>query len=111
MSRFGLVAYASSLDVIGVTATDVATARVAFETMRGVDQLDQSSVDYPPLESEPPPPARDQLVVGIPNGILEGLDPAVRGALDAAATGCGRRASAALPWSSARWNTWYPPTT
>ena len=84
VSRFGLVAYASSLDVIGVTATDVATARVAFETMRGVDQLDQSSVDYPPLESEPPPPARDQLVVGIPNGILEGLDPAVRGALDAA---------------------------
>ena len=77
VSRFGLVAYASSLDVIGVTATDVATARVAFETMRGVDQLDQSSVDYPPA------PAPGQLVVGIPNGILEGVDPAVRGALDA----------------------------
>ena len=84
VSRFGLVAYASSLDVIGVTAADVASARVAFETMRGVDQLDQSSVDYPPPEPEPEPPARDQLVVGIPNGILEGLDPAVRGALDAA---------------------------
>ena len=85
VSRFGLVAYASSLDVIGVTATDVATARVAFETMRGVDQLDQSSVEYPRPEPAPAPaPAPGQLVVGIPNGILEGLDPAVRAALDTA---------------------------
>ena len=81
VSRFGLVAYASSLDVIGVTAADAATARVVFETMRGVDQLDQSSVDY----AEPPPaPVREEIVVGVPNGILDGVDPAVRRALQAA---------------------------
>lgn len=80
VSRFGLVAYASSLDVIGVTATDAGTARAVFETMRGVDQLDQSSVDYPP----PPAPERDRLVVGLPDGVLEGVDPAVRRALEAA---------------------------
>ena len=79
VSRFGLVAYASSLDVIGVTASDPATARVVFETMRGVDQLDQSSADYP----APPEPATDGLVVGVPNGVLEGVDPAVRRAFEA----------------------------
>lgn len=80
VSRFGLVAYASSLDVIGVAAGDVATARAVFESMRGVDQLDHSSVDYP----EPPPPAPlDSLTVGIPEGVLEGVDPAVRAAVDA----------------------------
>ena len=47
VSRFGLVAYASSLDVIGVTAADLPTAQAVFETIRGVDELDQSSVDYP----------------------------------------------------------------
>ncbi len=81
VSRFGLVAYASSLDVIGVTASDPDTARAVFEAMRGVDQLDQSSADYPP--PPPPEPAPGGLVVGVPNGILEGVDPAVRRALEA----------------------------
>jgi aspartyl-tRNA(Asn)/glutamyl-tRNA(Gln) amidotransferase subunit A len=80
VSRFGLVAYASSLDVIGIAAGDVATTRAVFETIRGVDALDQSSVDYP----EPPPPgAVDALVVGIPEGVLEGVDPAVRAGVHA----------------------------
>ena len=80
VSRFGLVAYASSLDVIGIAAGDAATARAAFEIMRGVDPLDQSSVEYP----EPPPRrAPEALVVGIPEGILEGVDPAVRAAVRA----------------------------
>ena len=81
VSRFGLVAYASSLDVIGIAAGDAATARAAFEIMRGVDPLDQSSVEYP----EPPrrAPAPDALAVGIPEGVLEGVDPAVRDAVDA----------------------------
>ena len=82
VSRFGLVAYASSLDVIGIAAGDAATARAAFEIMRGVDPLDQSSVEYP----EPPPrraPAPEALEVGIPEGVLEGVDPAVRAAVGA----------------------------
>ena len=78
VSRFGLVAYASSLDVVGIAAADVATTRAVFEVIRGVDGLDQSSVDYP----EPPPPgAVDSLVVGVPDGVLEGVDPAVRAAV------------------------------
>ncbi len=76
VSRFGLVAYASSLDVIGVTGADVPTVRSVFETMRGADPFDQSSVDYPE-----PPAAREGLVVGIPHAVLEGVAPAVRSAL------------------------------
>ena len=78
VSRFGLVAYASSLDVIGVTGADVATVRTVFETMRGADQLDQSSVDYPE-----PPDTSGRLVVGVPHAVLEKVDPAVRSALSA----------------------------
>ena len=80
VSRFGLVAYASSLDVIGVTAAEVATARAVFEIIRGVDPLDQSSVDYP---VPPPQAALESLVAGIPEGMLDGVDPAVRAGVHA----------------------------
>lgn len=46
VSRYGLVAYASSLEVIGVVADSVAWSKRVFETMRGRDPLDQSSVDH-----------------------------------------------------------------
>ena len=80
VSRFGLVAYASSLDVIGITATDVDTTRRVFDTIRGIDPLDQSSVDYP---TTPLHQGGDRLVVGIPSGVLEGVDPAVRASFQA----------------------------
>lgn len=48
VSRFGLVAYASSLEVIGVLANSVKWAREVFTVMRGRDPLDQSSVEYRP---------------------------------------------------------------
>jgi len=47
ISRFGLVAYASSLETIGVLADSAARARDAFAAMRGADPLDQTSVDAP----------------------------------------------------------------
>lgn len=45
VSRYGLVAYASSLEVIGVVAATVALARSGFSAMSGSDPRDQSSVD------------------------------------------------------------------
>ena len=48
VSRYGLVAYASSLEVMGVLSRDPETAEGVFETIKGKDPLDHSSVDHAP---------------------------------------------------------------
>jgi aspartyl-tRNA(Asn)/glutamyl-tRNA(Gln) amidotransferase subunit A len=48
VSRYGLVAYASSLEVIGVLAKSVGLAERVFSTMRGEDPRDQSSLAWKP---------------------------------------------------------------
>jgi len=45
VSRYGLVAYASSLEVIGVASRTVAIAEAVFNVMRGSDMMDQTSMD------------------------------------------------------------------
>jgi aspartyl-tRNA(Asn)/glutamyl-tRNA(Gln) amidotransferase subunit A len=45
VSRFGLVAYASSLEQIGVLSKDVALCRQVFSIIKGADPYDQSSRD------------------------------------------------------------------
>lgn len=47
VSRYGLVAYASSLETVGVIADTASRARVVFSAMRGADGLDQTSTDGP----------------------------------------------------------------
>jgi aspartyl-tRNA(Asn)/glutamyl-tRNA(Gln) amidotransferase subunit A len=52
VSRYGLVAYASSLEQIGILSDTVARNRAVFALMRGADVRDQCSRDAPP--SSPP---------------------------------------------------------
>ncbi|MDR0526139.1 MAG: aspartyl/glutamyl-tRNA amidotransferase subunit A [Spirochaetaceae bacterium] len=47
VSRFGLVAYASSLETIGVLSDTAARSRAVFAAIRGRDPLDQTSLDPP----------------------------------------------------------------
>lgn len=47
VSRYGLVAFASSLDQIGVFATNVSDAANGLYAMSGYDPLDATSVDVP----------------------------------------------------------------
>jgi aspartyl-tRNA(Asn)/glutamyl-tRNA(Gln) amidotransferase subunit A len=47
VSRFGLVAYASSLETIGILADSVKRCRAVFAAIRGADKLDQTSRDAP----------------------------------------------------------------
>lgn len=47
VSRYGLVAYASSLEVIGVVSKRVEIARQAYRVMRGQDEYDHSSLALP----------------------------------------------------------------
>ncbi|RKX86665.1 MAG: Asp-tRNA(Asn)/Glu-tRNA(Gln) amidotransferase subunit GatA [Spirochaetes bacterium] len=47
VSRYGLTAYASSLDVVGVVARTVEMTKTVFDTMKGQDIKDNTSVSHP----------------------------------------------------------------
>lgn len=72
VSRYGLVAYASSLEGIGAMSTDLTLLEAVFDAMKGIDPMDHSSVE-PPAEGPEP---RDNLKVGLLRG-LAGLAPEV----------------------------------
>jgi aspartyl-tRNA(Asn)/glutamyl-tRNA(Gln) amidotransferase subunit A len=78
VSRFGLVAYASSLDSVGVCADTVERARQVFRVIRGKDALDQTSQQVDGKE-----------VNGKVIGVLKAdeLSPAVRQGFDKAKEG------------------------
>ncbi len=59
VSRFGLVAYASSLECIGILARDVEVCRLVFDTVKGLDDKDQTSIAYAPAE----PSSRKRIAV------------------------------------------------
>jgi aspartyl-tRNA(Asn)/glutamyl-tRNA(Gln) amidotransferase subunit A len=88
VSRFGLVAFGSSLDQIGVFAHDVAGTALLLEVIAGHDPRDSTSVDKPVPEygkilDEPIQP----LTVGVARehfgaGLDAEVEQAVRGALE-----------------------------
>ena len=86
VSRFGLAAYASSLDQIGPFGRTVEDTAVVLGAIAGHDELDSTSFkadvpDYRASLSTSRPPAR----LGIPKEYFgEGLDPEVAAAVEAA---------------------------
>jgi aspartyl-tRNA(Asn)/glutamyl-tRNA(Gln) amidotransferase subunit A len=89
VSRYGVVAYASSLDQVGPMATTVADAALVLEAIWGHDPCDSTSIPTPP---EPPSAALSEGVAGLRVGIItelaetDGVQPEVAGALQAART-------------------------
>lgn len=88
VSRFGLVAYASSLEVIGAFARDVDLLEKVFTAMRGKDPKDNTSLPHPDdVDSGSPvapvTPLSEGALVGVLKGDL-GLEPAVQEAYDEA---------------------------
>lgn len=86
VSRYGLVAFASSFDQIGPLTTTVADAAVVFEVIAGHDSADSTSVP------EPAPDCTgllnrgvEGLRVGVVSELLEGIDDDVAERLHAAA--------------------------
>lgn len=83
VSRYGLVAYASSLDQIGPFATDVASAALLLEVISGHDGRDSTSVDRSVPEYSQ---TVEQPLTGLRVGIarehfVEGLDREVEAAI------------------------------
>jgi len=79
VSRYGLVAFASSLDQIGVFGRTVDDAAVALEVIAGRDRMDATSAEQPvPLYREAARTRLDGVVVGRPREYFpDGLDPRV----------------------------------
>ena len=46
ISRYGLVSYASSLDVIGIMSRSLQVIEEVFKAARGIDTRDQTSIEY-----------------------------------------------------------------
>ncbi len=80
VSRYGLVAYASSLDQIGPLARNVTDAALLLNVIAGHDPLDSTSVDLPvPDYTADLEAGVAGLTIGLPTGYFgEGLDDDVR---------------------------------
>ncbi len=76
VSRFGLVAYASSLEVIGAMTRDIDLLKYVFEIMRGKDISDNTSVSHPDDEGRISTGLDKGATVGVLSGKL-GLAPAI----------------------------------
>jgi len=85
VSRYGLVAFASSLDKIGPLAGNVADAAAVISVIAGHDENDSTSaaVDVPDYASEARRPIQG-LRIGVPEDYFaEGIDPEVKKKVEA----------------------------
>ena len=86
VSRFGLVAFASSLDQIGPFARDVEDCALLLNAICGHDPQDSTSVDMPvPDFTESLVPDMKGFRLGIPaEYFVEGMDPGVKSSIERA---------------------------
>jgi aspartyl-tRNA(Asn)/glutamyl-tRNA(Gln) amidotransferase subunit A len=86
VSRYGVVAFASSLDQVGPLAHTVADAALLLEVIAGHDRRDSTSVDQPvPAYSRSVEQPVQPLTVGVPKEYFgEALDPEVAAAVRSA---------------------------
>ena len=83
VSRYGLVAYGSSLDSVGAFATTAADVALLFEQMAGHDPLDATSVEFPaPKIDLSHVEDLKGLRIGVPDEyFIQGIDPEVEAAV------------------------------
>jgi aspartyl-tRNA(Asn)/glutamyl-tRNA(Gln) amidotransferase subunit A len=85
VSRYGVVAFASSLDQVGPVAKNVRDCAFLYSVIAGRDENDSTTVEVPPVEL---PTAEDLkgLRIGVPKEMneAEGIEPGVTAAVRAA---------------------------
>jgi aspartyl-tRNA(Asn)/glutamyl-tRNA(Gln) amidotransferase subunit A len=86
VSRYGLIAFASSLDQIGPITKDVHDAALLLKMIAGYDPMDSTSVDVPvPDYTRSLVNNVKNLKIGIPKEyFIEGIDPQVKQSLEKA---------------------------
>jgi aspartyl-tRNA(Asn)/glutamyl-tRNA(Gln) amidotransferase subunit A len=82
VSRYGLIAMASSLDQIGPITKNIEDAKIVFKAISGKDDMDATSVDYEFTESKQD---LKGLNIGIPKEYFqEGIEPGVKKIIESA---------------------------
>jgi aspartyl-tRNA(Asn)/glutamyl-tRNA(Gln) amidotransferase subunit A len=86
VSRYGMIAFASSLDQAGVLTQTAADAALLLEAIAGLDDRDSTSLDEPvPRYSEIIEQPWDRVTIGVPENFFDaGLDPEVASTVRAA---------------------------
>ena len=76
VSRYGLIAFASSLDQIGPITKTVEDVKIVFEAIKGKDEMDSTSVKTPKIENCKL--KIENLRIGVPKEyFIKGIDPEV----------------------------------
>ena len=84
VSRYGLLAFASSLDQIGPFTTTADDAAIVLAAIAGHDQRDATSANQPvPVPGGGRQRDMRGLRIGVPRAFIEGVDPSVASAFDA----------------------------
>lgn len=77
VSRYGLIAHASSLDQIGPITKTIEDAKIVFDAIKGKDDKDSTSVKIPKVEK------KKKFKVGVPKEYFtEGIDKEVRSIIE-----------------------------
>jgi aspartyl-tRNA(Asn)/glutamyl-tRNA(Gln) amidotransferase subunit A len=84
VSRYGMIAFASSLDQAGPLTRDVTDAALLLRHMAGRDKCDSTSIGYPDEIQMPSADRLDGMVFGVPPELsAEGIEPGVREVFEA----------------------------
>jgi len=83
-SRFGMIAFASSLDQAGPLTRDVTDAAPLFGHMVGRDDRDATSIQFPEAVRRPTAQRLDGIRLGVPDDLTgEGVEPGVMARFEA----------------------------
>ena len=80
VSRYGVVAFASSLDQVGPVAKNVRDCALLYSIISGRDENDSTTVDVPRGRAARPPTDLKGLRIGVPQELneAEGIEPGVQ---------------------------------
>jgi aspartyl-tRNA(Asn)/glutamyl-tRNA(Gln) amidotransferase subunit A len=98
-SRYGLVAYGSSLDTVGMIGRSVADVALLFQHFAGFDPLDATSVQTPIPDCIPPEtPKLKGLRIGVPEEyFIKGIQPEVEEGVRSAIAHMEAQGASAVP--------------